>query len=62
MVQAKSELSELTSSFHGAIRTATNRIRESHDSAKAVEQSLEKALAEQEKAALERMTAASLPK
>jgi polysaccharide biosynthesis transport protein len=53
MVQAKSELSELKSSFHNAIRKATNRIRESHESAKAVEQSLEVALAEQEKAALE---------
>jgi capsular exopolysaccharide synthesis family protein len=53
MVQGKSELSELTASFHSAIKKATNRIRESHESAKAVERSLEKALAEQEKAALE---------
>ncbi|MGH7959869.1 MAG: GumC family protein [Opitutaceae bacterium] len=53
MIQVKSELSEVTSSFHAAIRKATNRIRESHESAKAVEQSLEKALAEQEKSALE---------
>ena len=53
MIQGKSELSELTSSFHSAIRKATNRIRESHESAKAVERSLEQALAEQEKAALE---------
>jgi capsular exopolysaccharide synthesis family protein len=53
MAQAKSELSELTSSFHGAIRKATNRIRESYESAKAMEQSLEKALAQQETAALE---------
>ena len=53
MIQAKSELSELTSSFHAAIRKATNRIRESHESAKAIEQALEKALADQEKAALE---------
>jgi succinoglycan biosynthesis transport protein ExoP len=52
MVQGKSELSELTASFHSAIKKATSRIRESHESAKAVEQSLEQALAEQEKAAL----------
>src|SRR5690606_30184507 len=53
MVQARSELSELTSSFHTAIRKATNRIRESHESARTIEHSLEIALAEQEKAALE---------
>jgi succinoglycan biosynthesis transport protein ExoP len=53
MVQAKSELSEIRASFHSAIKKATNRIRESHESAKAVELALEKALAEQEKAALE---------
>lgn len=53
MTKVKSELSEITASFHSAIKKATNRIRESHESAKSVELALEKALGEQEKAALE---------
>ncbi len=52
MVQEKSELAELKSSFHAAIRKAAVRIRESFESAKAVEKSLDEALGEQEKAAL----------
>jgi capsular exopolysaccharide synthesis family protein len=53
MVQQQSELAELRSSFHNAIRKAASRVRESYDSAKAVEHSLDVALTEQEKAALE---------
>ena len=53
MVQQKSELNELLSSYHNGIRKAANRVREAHESAQAVERSLESSLAEQEKAALE---------
>jgi capsular exopolysaccharide synthesis family protein len=53
MAQAKSELAELKASFHNAIRKGTVRIRESFESAKSVEESLETALTVQEKAALD---------
>lgn len=53
MAQQQSELGELRNSFQNALRKATTRIRQSFESTRAVEQSLENALAEQEKAALE---------
>jgi capsular exopolysaccharide synthesis family protein len=53
MIQQQSELAELRASFHNALKKAATRIRDSYESARAVEQSLEKSLAEQEKNALD---------
>jgi capsular exopolysaccharide synthesis family protein len=53
MIQAQSQLEDLRSSLRTSIRKAGNRILQSYESAKATEEALKGALAEQEQSSLE---------
>jgi polysaccharide biosynthesis transport protein len=53
MIQAKSQLAELHNALDASIREASYLLNQSYEAAKATEASLESALADQEKAALE---------